>query len=285
MQQLFWSAVRLVVVLWMITRGVPWTDHRVWYLTGAALAYWLYEGYTHWSAENEARESRRRRAERAAAAAGPDAAEADAPLHAAAAAHAAVAGIRIRPPGAPAAARRQSILLRIPYLHMDVDAEQLRVHLHFAGPGLRREEPDVVELRPEPRSHPTAVVRQLALGVALWAVTLIPAFEAMRAREIRSRERTMRAVVVALNPEESQEQNQSQNQEDENTEQESDAPPPPPRELVLPSGLSVQARKYYLRVASTTEAIDWEEEREAQRAMGIPDEEEDARAGFIGGLL
>lgn len=56
-------------------------------------------------------------------------------------------------------------------------------------------------------------------------------------------------------------------------------------ELVLPEGLNEVARKYYLRTMERGEGIDWEEEREAQRAMGIGREEEDAGAGGLLGLF
>lgn len=38
---------------------------------------------------------------------------------------------------------------------------------------------------------------------------------------------------------------------------------------ILPDGLLPEARRYYLRVIAKGEGIDWEEEREAQRAMGV----------------
>jgi hypothetical protein len=57
---------------------------------------------------------------------------------------------------------------------------------------------------------------------------------------------------------------------------------PPPAELILPQGLNEVARKYYLRTMERGEGIDWEEEREAQRAMGIGRDEEDAGGGFLG---
>jgi hypothetical protein len=53
-------------------------------------------------------------------------------------------------------------------------------------------------------------------------------------------------------------------------------------ELVLPEGLNEVGRKYYLRTMERGEGIDWEEEREAQRAMGVGREEEEAGGGFMG---
>lgn len=58
---------------------------------------------------------------------------------------------------------------------------------------------------------------------------------------------------------------------------------PPARPPVFPDGLGPRAKKYYERVMARGEGIDWEEEREAQRAMGIADEDE-ARAGQDDGM-
>lgn len=46
------------------------------------------------------------------------------------------------------------------------------------------------------------------------------------------------------------------------------------RENVYPEGLNAVAKRYYQRVMARGEGVDWEEEREAQRALGIPEEEE-----------
>jgi hypothetical protein len=46
------------------------------------------------------------------------------------------------------------------------------------------------------------------------------------------------------------------------------------RENVYPEGLNAVAKRYYQRVMARGEGVDWEEEREAQRALGIPDEDE-----------
>jgi len=45
------------------------------------------------------------------------------------------------------------------------------------------------------------------------------------------------------------------------------------QENVYPEGLNAVARRYYARVMARGEGVDWEEEREAQRALGIPDED------------
>lgn len=325
-QHLFWSAMRIVTILWMLTRGMKWDDYRLWLLIALCAGWWLVDGFNHWLVENrQRREARMRRAMHAdnivRAQAGADAppldpaaqAAADAPLHAAAAARAGAGAIRQRaqPQGQPARRRAQGtdVLLQIPYFNLDEDAAQLRVRssrLHGPAPGrvaTPTPQDPVAELLPEPRTRPSRIITNVLLPAALWFVTLIPTFEAQRAREIRQRERTMRAVIKALNPqaesegdaaegnEHGEETNENERENETENESENDrapapAPAPAPRELVLPTGISPAARAYYLRVASSTESIDWEEERAAQRAMGIPDEDEGegARAGFMGML-
>ena len=54
---------------------------------------------------------------------------------------------------------------------------------------------------------------------------------------------------------------------------------------VYPMGLNATAKRYYERVMDRGEGIDWEEEREAQRAMGIGEEEERDRGGMRMGML
>lgn len=60
--------------------------------------------------------------------------------------------------------------------------------------------------------------------------------------------------------------------EGQGTTPQAEAPVPAPR--VLPDGLGRVAKRYYERVMARGEGIDWEEEREAQRALGIADEEQ-----------
>lgn len=80
----------------------------------------------------------------------------------------------------------------------------------------------------------------------------------------------MRALVNATNPE--------LRQAGESAEQ----APEMQRELELPAGLSVPARDYYLRVLSSRDTIDWNEEREAQRAMGVGEEQDEReRIGLL----
>jgi hypothetical protein len=335
LQHLFWSAMRILTILWMLTRGMPWSDTRLWLLVCAAGGWWAVDGFNHWIAEDRARRTARLRrmqveATRAAADAHPGGAAdgdaagqmdpnvqaaADAVMHAAAA-RVGAGGIRARQPPAVRRPRGHELLMHVPYVHLDIDAAQTRIRSQrFHGPGLPaprhshintlpsdRENERAPELLAEPRTRPHWLQTQVLLPIGLWFLTLIPAFEMLRAREIRHRERAMRAVIKSLNPETETETNDDNNNtnttenDNENTALEGSHPadatptrPMPPRELalVLPSGLSEKTRKYNARVAKTTEMIDWEEEREAQRAMGIPDEDEGAAAGagFMAALL
>lgn len=80
----------------------------------------------------------------------------------------------------------------------------------------------------------------------------------------------MRALANVINPEQSQPR--------EGAEQ----TPETQREPELPAGLSGPARAYYLRVLSRGDAIDWDEEREAQRAMGVGEEQDERdRVGLL----
>lgn len=80
----------------------------------------------------------------------------------------------------------------------------------------------------------------------------------------------MRALVNATNPE--------LRQTGEGAEQ----APETQREPELPAGLSGPARDYYLRVLSSGDTIDWNEEREAQRAMGVGEEQDERdRVGLL----
>ena len=54
---------------------------------------------------------------------------------------------------------------------------------------------------------------------------------------------------------------------------------------VYPLGLNAVAKRYYERMMDRGEGIDWEEEREAQRAMGIGEEEERDQGGMRMGML
>jgi hypothetical protein len=123
----------------------------------------------------------------------------------------------------------------------------------------------------------------------LWFITLIPEWESMRARAIRRRERAMRVVVGELTTREKDrlaaaaaDQRSSEEGSAEQTAvvdgqsgpsasgADAGVADPAP---VYPTGLNTVAKRYYERVLARGEGIDWEEEREAQRALGVGDEE------------
>ena len=101
----------------------------------------------------------------------------------------------------------------------------------------------------------------------LWIITLIPEWEAYRARAIRRRERAMRILVGELSV------NADVPVVVGNAQQTS--------ARVLPENLTPAAKAYYERVMERGEGIDWEEEREAQRALGVADEEREERPGVL----
>lgn len=127
----------------------------------------------------------------------------------------------------------------------------------------------------------------MLLPIALWFITLIPEWESMRARSIRRRERAIRVLVGELSTRVAA-QGERDSESEEAEVDASDAPGgqsaggtasataiQPPQ--VLPQGLNEIAKRYYQRVLARGEGIDWEEEREAQRALGIGEEEADGQ--------
>jgi len=245
----------------MLTRSMKWDDFRFWIVGGGLMGWWIGDAANQlrpgviW---NNGRVAALGQAEAGAAAAGVNG-DGAAGLGATGATFGNTA--RVRPSSGHIVTRL------VPLLHLDTDAEQLHLAQH------------------RPLSQPWRVVTQLLLPIALWFITLIPEWESLRARAIRRRERAMRVWVgeltVARNDaaaeaarlagelrgsgESAERQLQRVNEEEQETEEQ--AP-------VLPDGLSVAAKRYYERVIGRGEGIDWEEEREAQRAMGIADDED-----------
>lgn len=291
------SAVKLSGMLWMLTRNMKWNDGRFWFLSAAAALFWLAE------AVPRLRLEARQRAAAAAAAAqdglpadqAHDALNgiaADAPAHVRDALRA--AGL---PAGRPARAQRRGLLASLALLHMDTDSRQLhlpRSSLHSAldqASAQRRatniNDPDrIAAYRRRAGPRPPWIVTQLLLPVALWVITLVPALETIRAKAIKKRESAMRVLVGELTAAqaatEAAEAAAAAEPATESTGDhhgESAQPAAPaqadaPRPPVLPVGLDNVARKYYARVIARGEGIDWEEELEAQRALGVGGEED-----------
>lgn len=241
--QLF-SAMRMATVIYMLVGGIPIWDPRIWMIGGAAFAWWVIDGAAQWRVIGA-------RQQAAQANGAPQAqAEEENPLDPALMA----AGqprepVQNAPPrnlpagNGPPQMRNMNLpnnvdwLKIIPLWNLDHDAMYLRLPRQGTEPA------------PIPATRPNFYHCRMLLPVYLWLVTLVPAFEANRHRAIRQRERTMRSMVTALTPQ---------------TEG---------AERVFPDGLLSQVKAYYLRVVSRDEQIDWEEERDAQRAMGIRDED------------
>ncbi|WWD16155.1 hypothetical protein CI109_100580 [Kwoniella shandongensis] len=256
---MFFSALRVTAMIWMLTRGMKWSDTRFWIIAAMAGGWWLAE--TAGQIARHRREVRARNptptvvppeANAGGGAAAPD--SVNLPAQAAQAQVQAQAQAFARRPRQSSNALLTTL---IPHFHLDVDSAQLRL------PPTDIRSPTA--LAQPARQRPPRWQTQLLLPVILWFVTLIPEWESIRARAIRRRERAMRVIVGEL-----QQSDQAEGQEATETR----TPP------VLPEGLSESARKYYTRVMERGEGIDWEEEREAQRAMGVADEDEPEGEGM-----
>ncbi|OCF36425.1 hypothetical protein I316_01674 [Kwoniella heveanensis BCC8398] len=290
LSNVFFSLIKNIMMIWMLTRNMRWDDYRFWVISGFAGGWWAVEVYG--QLNRQAREVRARaRAAAAAAAAGgagdgtnhggnagqgqaqdngngqtpPVVINQDQPQANVAANN----GNAPRPtPPRPRRNTTTTLASLIPRIHLATDSAELRL----PPPSLNS--PTSFSRPTQIRDRPMWVVTQLLLPIALWFVTLIPEWEAIRARAIRRRERSMRVLVNEMQPPQPPEQG-----EDRPGRVEDDTATPADqglrRTFRLPDGMSECAKKYYLRVMERGEGIDWEEEREAQRAMGIEDEAED----------
>ncbi|WVF71961.1 hypothetical protein IAT40_006771 [Kwoniella sp. CBS 6097] len=299
LSNVFFSLIKNIMMIWMLTRNMRWDDYRFWVISGFAGGWWAVEVYGQINRHN--REIRAREAAAAAAAAAGAADDAGGADQGAAAAGGAnnqgdiagghpnrpnqpvdvghnqnhhqnqqqpAANVNPRPIATLTRTQRRTttttLASLIPRIHLQTDSAELRL----PPPSLNS--PTIFTRPTQLRDRPMWIVTQLLLPVALWFVTLIPEWEAIRARAIRRRERSMRVMVNEMQPSQPEPSNQASEGAGEVegvTEQR--------RELILPEGLSESANKYYLRVMERGEGIDWEEEREAQRAMGIEDEAEE----------
>jgi hypothetical protein len=268
MTHLFFSALKVGAMIWMLTGSMKWDDFRFWVVGGGLMGWWIGDVANQlrpgiiWNNGQGAQPGQ-----------APEAGAGAVPNNGGNGGNG-VAGAN--PTGVPfgnTARVRPSaghIVTRlIPLIHLDTDAEQLRL------------------ARNRPLGQPWRVLTQLLLPIALWFITLIPDWESLRARAIRRRERAMRVWVSELTvartaAEAEAARTATAQQSTEESAAESQPAQPDQgtagddsgRAPVLPEGLSVAARRYYERVIGRGEGIDWEEEREAQRAMGIADEED-----------
>lgn len=253
-QHLLFSAIRLGTMAYMLVGSLPVEDLRLWLILGAASAYWAIDGAVQRQRIIESEDQERMARERAEAPAEPQAAPPAAEDNPLDPALMAAEQPPVGNPRVPLPANRndwlRDLLKALPMWNLDHDAAYLRLPQNSRPP---------LEPTPILNTRPNFIMCRIVLPVYLWILTLVPAFEMRRARAIRQRERNMRSLVNGLT------ERARQEQEGEEAEE------PQP---VLPDGLLSQVKAYYLRVVSREEAIDWEEEREAQRAMGIRDEDE-----------
>jgi hypothetical protein len=275
---MFFSAIKVFAMLWMLTQHMSWDDARLWIICGAATGWWIGDGINRLQRE-------RRQAPPAApapVAVAPDGiplnVAADAPLHAAAAA--AVAPNRA---AGPHSRRRGNVWNILPLFHMAVDSRQLHLPLSSTHSSLDAStaqraatDPDRAEaIRRRAGTQPPRWQTQFLLPICLWVVTLIPEWESLRARAIRRRERAMRVLVGEITSAQTRAEVDGPNEEQGEARADMQRPA-----HVFPQGLGVAAKKYYERVMERGEGIDWEEEREAQRALGIGEEEADEGDGM-----
>jgi hypothetical protein len=264
---IFFSLVKTSAMVWMLTRGMNWGDVKFWIIGGGLVGWWLGDAINQlrpgliW---NNGNRDNAADGQQHPPANGPplnprqegdipNQVAADAPRHAAAAAQA--AAVTNAPTTRFTATTGHALARMIPLVHLDTDSEQL-----LLGP--RR-----------PRRTPYRIVTQLLLPIALWFITLIPDWETSRARAIRRRERAMRVWVGELTSAQAADDSpHAEREEDSGTGAHDGAQLERPP--VFPQGLGAQAKRYYERVLARGEGIDWEEEREAQRAMGVGEEEE-----------
>lgn len=253
--------------MWMLTRDMKWDNINLWILGGGAVGWWFGDALNRYNQE------RRRNLPAApppAAEDGPGNANigGDVPNQPAPAAAQAGVGLRARRPRSPTANRLLTAL--IPLIHLDTDAAQLRL------PGSSTQQaatgdPDPARPPTMPRQPPRWRT-QILLPILLWVLTLVPEFEAIRSRAIRRRERAMRVYVGELSA-------TSISDIDPTTEEGGEI------QRVFPRGLNRVAKAYYERVMERGEGIDWEEEREAQRALGVVDGEAEREGGLGLGMI
>ncbi|WVQ71852.1 hypothetical protein IAR50_001394 [Cryptococcus sp. DSM 104548] len=229
LRQLAFATIRVVFLFSMFTYSLDRADPMYW-LICAATTLWLVS--TFWPVVRSAAGSAWR--------------ETYGPLEDEVPAGGERTGGRQRRDGAVPAVDRQTPIFAPGNQHSISQASQgpyiSRIHLTT----------DLQLIAARRRRSPPWWQTQLLLPVILWVITLVPAYEAQRARLIRLRERGMRENAFPAG-------------EDGASESE--------REPVIPQRLAPAVKRYYDRVLSRTERIDWDEEREAQRLMGGGEEE------------
>jgi len=258
---LFFSAVKACAMIWMLTRSMRWDDFRFWIVGGGLMGWWIGDAANQlrpgliWNGGQAAQPGQ----------AGAEGVEALNGGNGGVAAEGLNGPAPAAPFGNTARVRSSTahvVTRLVPLVHIDTDSEQLHLALH------------------RPRYQPWRVVTQLLLPIALWFITLIPEWETVRAQAIRRRERAMRVWVgeltVARNNAEAEARSTRAETERADSGESSTVPTTDGAERppVLPEGLSGPAKRYYERIIGRGEGIDWEEEREAQRAMGIAEDED-----------
>ncbi|WVQ78569.1 hypothetical protein IAT38_000655 [Cryptococcus sp. DSM 104549] len=269
------SAIKVGSMAWMLTRGMKWSDSRFWMVAGVACGWWMVEVVKATQAHLTAQRAREA-AERALAEVAEDAAGAGAGAGARQNG-AAPANILPEPPFPfPQAGRARNPFSLppvpsfsfLPTVSLSIDNAQLRLPPPSLSP--------TTTPAPAPRRTPPRAWTQFGLPVLLWVVTLIPGWEAARAKAIKERERRMRVLVGEMRAAAAASAAAAAPPQTEGAEDSNASPAPAVEEpqINFPPGISLAAQKYYTRVMARGEGIDWEEEREAQLAMAAVEEDE-----------
>ncbi|ODN83358.1 hypothetical protein L202_01514 [Cryptococcus amylolentus CBS 6039] len=239
LRQLAFATIRVFFLFSMFTYSLKWTDPMYWVICAVSALWWAS---TYWPLFTLAWRSAWRETY------GPleDAIRANGERR---------GGPQGRDQAAPRAAERQTPTPRNP---TSMPRGHLLARAHLAT--------DRSLIAARRRQPPPWWQTQLALPIVLWVITLIPTYEAQRARIIRLRERAMRERALPAGGDAAG-----------GAAGEDNVPAPEP---VIPEGLAPVARRYYERVLSRTERIDWDEEREAQRAMGVGEDGEGGAGGI-----
>ncbi|EIW70059.1 hypothetical protein TREMEDRAFT_29901 [Tremella mesenterica DSM 1558] len=258
---MFFSLLKLNAMLWMLTRGMGWDDPRFWVIGGAAAGWWVGDGLNRYRIE-----MRQRRRTQIQPTPLPNQIPQNQQNGQNGQNQAPNIGLGIQagregravqngrnPNGRSRRRRNFNPLNFFAYVHLNTDRRQLHLSRSTSEP----------RLRDRRRVQPSWFQTQLLLPVSLWFITLVPSWESARGRRIRQRERAMRVVVGGVDRSSVSDSNLGLGISGSGM-----------RRHVLPDGLGEAAKRYYERVLQRGEGIDWEEEREAQRALGVGDEED-----------
>lgn len=261
-------AIKVEIALWMITRGLPYTDWRYLAFMFAGLFWWM------WECTGMLRAEQRREAQRRGGALpGQQIAPGNAENNV------------VRGPGpgglpdpgrrTTAASRQRRGPNQIPLFGLAYERRCLRLFYH--DPSSRRPVTSATDHRipqsernlPLAPREPGFLWKYLVMPLFLLVLSLWPDGDNARRAAIREREVHMRLLSQKLT-EAAQQVGTNETDTsatispDTNSGASTDATAPTP---VIPKNLGRQAEQYWKRVLSRGETIDWDEERAAQAEL------------------